>query len=171
MCYVSPVWSTGQDLWPFYGFLRKRFSLYIKLYQGWARQWSGSTDPPKDVKRITALKKLLTLRMGDSLLLPLFSFSGIDVNWSKRLSPTPSVSNLSLRPCRYLSTVTRSSSQGSFDSFGKVAEIWDFWFALEAKASCSKIKNRKENYRVLPGQNLEAIGAVGANLRAFSFQQ
>ena len=30
----------------------------------------------------------------------LFSFSGIDVNGSKRLSPTPSVSNLSLRPCR-----------------------------------------------------------------------
>ena len=27
-------------------------------------------------------------------LLPLFSFSGIDVNGSKRLSPTPSVSNL-----------------------------------------------------------------------------
>ena len=45
----------------------------------------------------------------------LFSFSGIDVNGSKRLSPTPSVSNLSLRSCRYLSTVTRSSSQGSVD--------------------------------------------------------
>ena len=50
--------------------------------------------------------KLLTLGVGDSLLLPLFSFSGIDVNGSKRLSPTPSVSNLSLRPCRYLSTVS-----------------------------------------------------------------
>ena len=47
----------------------------------------------------------------------LFSFSGIDVNGSKRLSPTPSVSNLSLRPCRYLSTVTRSSNQGSVDGF------------------------------------------------------
>ena len=33
------------------------------------------------------------------------------------LSPTPSVSNLSLRPCRYLSTVTRSSSRGSVDGF------------------------------------------------------
>ena len=42
---------------------------------------------------------------------------GIDVNGSKRLSPSPSVSNLSLRPCRYLSTVTRSSSRGSVDGF------------------------------------------------------
>ena len=33
---------------------------------------------------------------------------GIDVNGSKRLSPTPSVSNLSLRSCRYLSTVFQS---------------------------------------------------------------
>ena len=55
--------------------------------------------------------------MGDSLLLPLFSFSGIDVNRSKRLSPTPSVSNLSLRPCCYLSTVTQSSSRASVDGF------------------------------------------------------
>ena len=47
----------------------------------------------------------------------LFSFSGIDVNGSKRLSPTPSVSNLSLRPCRYLSTVKRSSNQGFVDGF------------------------------------------------------
>ena len=39
--------------------------------------------------------------LGDSLLLLLFSLS-------KRLSPTPSVSNLSLRPGRYLSTVTQS---------------------------------------------------------------
>ena len=73
--------------------------------------------------------KLLTLGVGDSLLLPLFSFSGIDVNGSKRLSPTLSVSNLSLRPCRYLSTVTRSSSQnGRFSRWlqtGKVAEICD----------------------------------------------
>ena len=53
--------------------------------------------------------------VGDSLLLPLFSFLGIDVNGSKGLSPTPSVGNLSLRPCRYLSTVTRSSNQGSVD--------------------------------------------------------
>ena len=48
---------------------------------------------------------------------PLFSYC---VNGSKRLSPTPSVSNLSLRPCRYLSTVTRSSERlqrfATFDS-------------------------------------------------------
>ena len=61
--------------------------------------------------------KLLTLGVGDSLLLPLFSFLGIDVNGSKRLSPTLSVSNLSLRLCHYLSTVTQSSSQGSVDGF------------------------------------------------------
>ena len=91
----------------------------------------------------------------------LFSFSGIDVNGSKRLSPTPSVSNLSLRPCRYLSTVTRSSNQGSVDGFrrGKVAESGEFWFALRAKVSWNKITNGKPNYRLLPG----------ANLRPFSF--
>ena len=50
-----------------------------------------------------------------SLLLPLFSFSGIDVKGNKRLSRNPSASNLSLRPCRYLSTVTRNSGRGSVD--------------------------------------------------------
>ena len=29
--------------------------------------------------------------------------------------------------------------------------------------------NGKENYRVLPRWNLEAIGAIGANLRPFSY--
>ena len=52
---------------------------------------------------------------------------------------------------------------------GKVEEICDLWFALGAKVSWSKITNGKENYRVLPRGNLEAIGAVGANLRPFSF--
>ena len=50
-------------------------------------------------------------------MLPLFSFSSIDVNGSKTLSATPSVSNLSHKPCRYLSTVTWNSSQGSVDDF------------------------------------------------------
>ena len=36
------------DLWPFYGFLFKRCTLYIKVYQGWALQGSGPTDPPKE---------------------------------------------------------------------------------------------------------------------------
>ena len=36
---------------------------------------------------------------------------------STGLSPTLSVSNFSLRPCCYLSTVTRSSSRGSVDGF------------------------------------------------------
>ena len=76
VCYISPVWSTGQV-------------------------------------------KLLTLGVGDSLLLPLTSIPNKDNDGSKRLSPTPSVSNLSLRPCRYLSTVTRNSSQGSVDGFSR----------------------------------------------------
>ena len=47
----------------------------------------------------------------------------------------------------------------------KVAEIDALWFALGAKASWSKITNGKKTYRVLPSsQNLEATGAVGANL-------
>ena len=52
---------------------------------------------------------------------------------------------------------------------GKVAQICDLWFALSAKVSWSKITNGKENYRVLPRQNLEANGTVGVNLRPFSF--
>ena len=52
--------------------------------------------------------------VGDSLLLPLFSYC---VNGSNRLSPTPSVSNLRLRPCHYLSTVTRSPGRASVDGF------------------------------------------------------
>ena len=47
--------------------------------------------------------------------------------------------------------------------------IDDLWFALGAKASWSKITNGKQNYRVLPKRNLEATGAVEANLRPFSF--
>ena len=86
----------------------------------------------------------------------LFYFSGIDVNGRKRVWVI-----WSLRPCRYLSTVTRSSNQGSVDGFrrGKVAESGEFWFALRAKVSWNKITNGKPNYRLLPG----------ANLRPFSF--
>ena len=45
------------------------------------------------------------LGVGNSLLLPLFCQQG--------------VSNLSLKPCHYLSTVTRSSGQGSVDGFNR----------------------------------------------------
>ena len=38
-------------------------------------------------------------------------------NRSKRLSPTPSVTNLSLRRGRYVSSIMRSSNQGSVDGF------------------------------------------------------
>ena len=41
--------------------------------------------------------------MGNSLLLPLTSIPEKENNGSKRLTPTPSVSNLNLRLCRYLS--------------------------------------------------------------------
>ena len=48
MCVTSLLCGPRADLWPFYGFLRKRFSLYIKVYRGWPLQRRGSTDPPKE---------------------------------------------------------------------------------------------------------------------------
>ena len=36
MCVTSLPCGPRADLWPFYGFLCKRFSLYIEVYQGWA---------------------------------------------------------------------------------------------------------------------------------------
>ena len=48
MCVTSLLCGPRAELWPFYGFLCKRFSLYIKVYQGWALQQSGSTDPTKE---------------------------------------------------------------------------------------------------------------------------
>ena len=45
---MSLLCGPQADLWPFYGFLCKLFSLYIKVYQGWALQESGPTDPPKE---------------------------------------------------------------------------------------------------------------------------
>ena len=48
MCVTSLLCGPWADLWPFYGFLFEWFSLYIKVYQGWALQRSGSTDPPKE---------------------------------------------------------------------------------------------------------------------------
>ena len=34
MCVTSLLCGPRADLWPFYGFLCKRFSVYIKVYQG-----------------------------------------------------------------------------------------------------------------------------------------
>ena len=45
MCVTSLLCGPRAELWPFYGFLCKRVSLYIKVYQGWEL---GSTDPPKE---------------------------------------------------------------------------------------------------------------------------
>ena len=35
MCVTSPPCGLWADLWPFYWLYCKRFSLYIKVYQGW----------------------------------------------------------------------------------------------------------------------------------------
>ena len=48
ICVASLLCGPRADLWQFYGFLCKRFSLYVKVYQGWALKRSGSTDPPKE---------------------------------------------------------------------------------------------------------------------------
>ena len=48
MCVTSLLCGPRANLWPFYGFLCKRFSLYIKVYQGWTLQRSDPTDPPKE---------------------------------------------------------------------------------------------------------------------------
>ena len=80
----------------------------------------------------------------------LSSFSSIDVNGSKRLFPTPSVSNLSLRPCRYLSAVTRSSSQGSVDRYKRERlqrfATFDSLLVQKRLVARMKITNGTENY-------------------------
>ena len=48
MCVTSLLCGQWADLWPFFGWYCKRFSLYIKAYQGWGLQRSGPTDPPKE---------------------------------------------------------------------------------------------------------------------------
>ena len=155
MCVTSLLCGPRADLWPFYGFLCKRFSLYIKVYQVQALQRSGSTDPPKENGRkfapiapiaskfrlgntrqfsfpfvtllqdasteseskaanlcnLSCLKpstearpelRVTVERQRHGLRLKLLTLGvPIDVNGSKRLSPTPSVNNLSLRPCRF----------------------------------------------------------------------
>ena len=80
----------------------------------------------------------------------LSSFSSIDVNGSKRLFPTPSVSNLSLRPCRYLSAVTRSSSQGSVDRYKRERlqrfATFDSLLVQKRLVARMKITNGTKNY-------------------------
>ena len=48
MCITSLLCGPWANLWPVYGFLCKQFSLYVKVYQGWALKRSCSTDPPKE---------------------------------------------------------------------------------------------------------------------------
>ena len=68
MCLTSLLSGPRADLWPFYGFLCKRFSLYIKVYQGWTLQRSGSTDPPKENGRKFAPTALIAskFRLGNT---------------------------------------------------------------------------------------------------------
>ena len=91
------------------------FSLYIKVYQCWGLQRGDPTDTPKENGRKFAPTAPIAskFRLGNSRCF----LSRVLMSTGARLSPTPSVSNLSLRPCRYLSTVTRSSSRGSVDGF------------------------------------------------------
>ena len=80
---------------------------------------------------------VLTLGVEDRVLLVLTSIPEKENNGSKRLSSTPSVSNLSLTPCRYLSTGNAEFKPrfGRWLQTGKVAKIGDLCFALGAKAS------------------------------------
>ena len=47
------------------------------------------------------------------------TLKSIQNNRNKRLSPTPSANNFSLKPCHYLSMVMRSSGRGSVDGFSR----------------------------------------------------
>ena len=51
----------------------------------------------------------------------------------------------------------------------KVCRDWRPLIRSRCKCVLKKDPNGKQNYRVLPRRNLEAIGAVGANLTPFSF--
>ena len=81
------------------------------------------------------------------------------------------MSNLSLRPCRYLSTVTRSSIQGSVDGFRQEMlqrlATFDSLSVQRRIEARSRMESRTIVYYL--GGNLEATGAVRANLRPFSF--
>ena len=58
MCVTSLLSGPRADLWPFYGFLCKRFSLYIKVYQGWALQ-RGVVSKTKHSKTKTEARSTL----------------------------------------------------------------------------------------------------------------
>ena len=58
MCVTSLLCGPRADLWPFYGFLCKRFSLYIKVYQGWALQ-RGVVSKTKHSKTKTEARSTL----------------------------------------------------------------------------------------------------------------
>ena len=47
MCVTSLLCGLWADLWPFYWLYCKRFSLQIKVYQGWGLHRSGPREPPR----------------------------------------------------------------------------------------------------------------------------
>ena len=157
MCVTSLLCGPQADLWPFYGFLCRWFSLYKGLPRlgtpGKRPHWS--TEGKRPLNSALPLKDSETThtRGGRQSLAP------VDINTQERKQlEQETVSHPEFKPrfSQWLQT-------------GMVAEICDLWFALSAKASWSKITNGKDNYRVLLRRNLEAIGAVGANLRQLSF--
>ena len=82
------------------------------------------------------------------------------------------MSNLSLRPCRYLSTVTRSSNQGSDDGFRQEMLHRLATFDSLSVERRLEAKSRVESRTIvcyLGGIWRRLHGAVGANLRPFSF--
>ena len=98
----SPRGGEGFTFWP------TDYKIYVRNYVKLAEPTKNATIMLADCWPIN-----------ESLLPPLTTIPEKENNGRKRPSPTPSVSNLSLRPCRYLSIVTRSSSQDSVDGFGR----------------------------------------------------
>ena len=95
----------------FWHHVQNTFFLQTLWFWEWTRRWSavkilftegGSVDKenPQQMFPVTH-----TQGRGQSLAPVVVFLKGIDVNESKRLFPTPSLSNLSLKQGRYLSTM------------------------------------------------------------------
>ena len=61
MCVTSLLCDPWAHLWPFYGLYWKRFSLSIKVYQGWILQRSGPVSAQTDKNWKTSLKEITFL--------------------------------------------------------------------------------------------------------------
>ena len=133
----------------------------LSIYIRFTKAGDSSEEAGRIHRKKTAVNSLQRLQ---SSLSPVIFFGARDC------LPPPSVSKLSLTLCSYLSMVTRSSSQSSVDDFRRerlqrLATFDSFSVTIRLEA-----RSRMESTTtVLPRRNLEAIGAVGANLRPFSF--